>query len=352
MKAFVYEQYGPPEVVQLKELPRPTPGAQEVLIRIHATTVSSGDWRLRSLEVPAGFGLIIRLVAGIRRPRQPILGSELAGVVTAVGAGVRRLQVGEAVVGFSDTAMGCHAEYRCLPEGAVVAKPRGLSFEEAAGLGFGGTTALDFFRRARLRPGEQVLINGASGAVGTAAVQLARHRGAEVTAVCSTANLELVRSLGAHHVIDYSSEDFTSAGQTYDVIVDIAGTAPFSRCRRALRPGGRLLLVVAGLPAMLLSGWQSLVSGRRIIAGPAAVRPGDLETLRELAEAGAFRPVVGRCYPFEQMVAAHRYVDSGHKRGNVVVTLDPDQPLSGGPGGQDQAFRDRAGTTPEGLMDR
>ncbi|MEA5421943.1 NAD(P)-dependent alcohol dehydrogenase [Synechococcus sp. CCY9202] len=324
MKAFTYNHYGPPEVLHLQEVDKPTPKPNEILIRIHATTVSSGDWRMRSLEVPAGFGLIIRLVAGIRRPRQPILGTELAGVVEAVGGEVSLFKVGDPVVGFSDTALGCHAEYRCLPEdGAVAAKPSTLSFEEAAALCFGGTTALDFLRRAKLQPGERVLINGASGSVGTAAVQLARHIGAEVTGVCSTANLDLVRSLGATHVIDYTQQDFTQNGNRYDVIMDAVGTAPFKRCRRSLKPGGRLLLLVADLPAMLLSGWQSLISGRRVIAGPATVRPEDVATLADLAETGAYRPVMDRCYPFEQMVAAHRYVDTGRKRGNVVVRLDP-----------------------------
>ncbi|WP_231605174.1 NAD(P)-dependent alcohol dehydrogenase [Synechococcus sp. CBW1006] len=318
--------------LHLQDVDKPTPKPNEILIRIHATTVSSGDWRMRSLEVPAGFGLIIRLVAGIRRPRQPILGTELAGVVEAVGGEVSLFKVDDPVVGFSDTAMGCHAEYRCLPEdGAVAAKPSTLSFEEAAALCFGGTTALDFLRRAKLQPGERVLINGASGSVGTAAVQLARHIGAEVTGVCSTANLDLVRSVGATHVIDYTQQDFTQNGNRYDVIMDTVGTAPFKRCRRSLKPGGRLLLLVADLPAMLLSGWQSLISGRQVIAGPATVRPEDVATLADLAEAGAYRPVIDRCYPFEQMVAAHRYVDTGRKRGNVVVRLDPEPRLDPAP---------------------
>lgn len=230
MKAIVYERYGPPEVLQLKEVEKPAPKNNEVIINTHAATVTSGDWRVRSLNVPFGFGLIMRLVFGISRPKQPILGSELAGVVETVGKDVSKFKVGDPVFAFSDAAMGCHAEYKCMAEdGAVVPKPSSLTFEEAAALSFGGTTALDFLRRAKLQSGERVLVNGASGAVGTAAVQLAKYFGAIVTGVCSTANVELVRSLGATHVIDYTQQDFTRNGETYDVIVDTVGTAPFFR---------------------------------------------------------------------------------------------------------------------------
>jgi len=322
MKAVLAERYGPPEVLQIREIATPTPKAGEILIRIHATTVTSADWRIRSQTVPKGFGLIMRLVFGLRKPRQPILGSELAGVVAAIGRDVTRFQVGQRVFAFSDMAMGCHAEYLCLPEdGMVGATPPGLTDETAAALCFGGTTALDFLRRARVRPGETLLVNGASGAVGTAVVQLARHAGAEVTGVCSTANLELVRSLGATQVIDYTRDDFSRNGETYDVIVDTVGTAPFSRCRRSLPKGGRLLLVLAGLPDMLKGLWVSLTSGRSVIAGPATVKRDDLLTLAALAEAGAFQPVIDRIYPFEQIVEAHRYVDTGRKKGNVIISV-------------------------------
>lgn len=323
MKAFLYHRYGSPDVLQLEEVDKPVPRANEVLIRTLATTVSSGDGRMRSLEVPAGFGWIIRLVAGLRRPRQPILGSELAGVVEAVGQDVTRFQVGDAVFAFSDLSLGCHAAYRCLAEdGGVALKPSALSFEEAAALSFGGTTALDFLRRAKLKRGERILIHGASGCVGSAAVQLACHLGAEVTGVCSSRNLELVRSLGAHQVIDYTQDDVTRQGHTYDVIVDAVGTASFSSSRALLRPGGRLLLLVASLPALLLSGWQSLTTDQSVIAGPASVKAGDLEHLAALAAAGVYRPVLDRRYPFEQIPEAHRYVDTGHKRGTVVITLE------------------------------
>lgn len=325
MKAIVYERYGPPEVLQLKEVEKPTPKDNEVLIKTHATTVTSGDWRVRSLNVPVGFGLIMRLVFGVRKPKQPILGTELAGVVESVGKDVKTFKVGDQVFAFSDAGMGCHAEYKCIPEdGAVALKPPSLTFDEAAALSFGGTTALDFLRRGKLQRGERVLVNGASGGVGTAAVQLARHFGADVTGVCSTANMELVRSLGASHVIDYTKDDFTQNGETYDVIVDTVGTAPFSRCKASLKEGGRLLMVLAGLPDMLRIPWVSMTSSRKVIAGPATGRAEDLRFLAELAEAGEFKPVIDRRYPFAQIAEAHRYVDTGRKKGNVIVTLGRD----------------------------
>ncbi|MBI2308030.1 MAG: NAD(P)-dependent alcohol dehydrogenase [Rhodocyclales bacterium] len=321
MQAWVYERYGPPEVLQLKEVATPVPGAGEVLIRVRATTVSAGDRRLRSLDMPTGFGLIARLLFGVSRPRQPILGSELAGEIAAVGRGVGGFAVGDAVFAYSSAGLGCHAEYVCLPESEVAPKPPNLSDEEAAALSFGGATALDFLRRGKLGRGERVLVNGAAGAVGSAAVQLARHFGATVTGVCGTANLERVRALGAARVIDYTQADFARNGEAYDLIVDTVGTAPFSRCRGALATGGRLLLVAGGLPELLRIPWDSLTSGRKIVAGPASTNAGDLRFLAELAAAGEFRPSIDRVYPFAQMREAHRYVDGGHKRGNVVVTL-------------------------------
>jgi len=325
MKAVVYERYGPPEVLQLKEVEKPTPRDNEVLVKVHATTVTSGDWRVRSLNVPVGFKLIMRLVFGVSRPRQPILGTELAGVIESVGKNVSKFKVGDSVFAFSDATMGCHAEYKCIPEnGAIALKPPNLIYEEAAALSFGGMTALDFFNRAKLQRGEKVLVNGASGAVGTAAVQLARHFGADVTGVCSATNVELVRSLGARHVIDYTKEDFTQNGETYDIIVDTVGTAPFSRSKSSLKEGGRLLMVLAGLPDMLQTPWVSMTSNMKVIAGPAATRAEDLRFLAKLAETGEFKPVIDRRYPFEQIAEAHRYVDTGRKKGNVVITLEHD----------------------------
>jgi len=322
MKAIVYERYGPPDVLQLKETENPIPKDNEVLIRIRATTVTSGDCRVRSLNMPVGFGLISRLVLGVSRPRQPILGSELAGEIESVGKDVRKFKVGDQVFAFSGAGLGCHAEYKCMSENAAVAlKPPNLTYDEAAALPFGGTTALDFLRRGKLKNGERVLVNGASGGVGTAAVQLAKYYGANVTGVCSTANVELVRSLGANHVIDYTAEDFTQNGASYDVIVDTVGTAPFSRSKGSLNERGRLLQVLGGLPDMLEIPWIRMTSTKKVIAGPSAERAEDFLFLAKLARKGHFKPVIDRRYPFERIADAHRYVDTGRKKGSVVITL-------------------------------
>jgi NADPH:quinone reductase-like Zn-dependent oxidoreductase len=323
MKAIVYERYGPPEVVHPADVAKPAPKANEVLIRTHATTVTSGDWRARSLQMPRGFGFLGRLAFGISRPRQPILGTELAGEIESVGADVVNFKAGDKVFAFAGAAMGCHAEFKCMPaSGAVALRPAKLTCGEAVALSFGGTTALSFLRRAKIQRGEKVLINGASGGVGTAAVQLAKHFGATVTAVCSSANAELVRSLGADRVIDYGKENFAANGERYDIIVDTAGTAPWARSKGSLNKGGRLLLVLGGLPDLLRAPMVAMTSDKRIIAGPAPVRAEDMRLLAGLAEAGEFKAVIERRYPVEQIVEAHRHVDAGHKRGNVVVTLE------------------------------
>jgi NADPH:quinone reductase-like Zn-dependent oxidoreductase len=303
---------------------KPTPGDDELLIRTYATTVTSGDWRALSLDMPLGFGLISRLLFGVTRPRQPILGVELAGRVESIGRDVSTFEVGDDVFAAAD-GMACHAEYKCVPEaGAVVRMPVNLTHDEAAALSFGGTTALIFFRKADLRKGERVLVNGASGAVGAAAVQIARHFGADVTGVCSTRNVELVKSLGANRVIDYTSEDFTTSGETWDVIIDTVGTAPYSRSKGSLTGNGRLLLVLADLPGMLPIPWVALTSSRTIIAGPAIPKAEHLRAVADLAAAGEFKPVIDRRYPFEQIADAFRYVATGRKRGNVVITLQHD----------------------------
>ncbi len=322
MKAAMYDRYGAPEVVQIREIPRPQPKANEVLIKVLASTVTSADWRVRSLTVPSGFGWIMRLVFGITKPKQPILGSELAGVIESVGSNVSNFKVGDHVFAFSDAALGCHAEYKCMPHtGLIALKPVNCSYDEAAALSFGGTTALDFLRRAKLQAGEKVLVNGASGCVGSAVVQLVKHFGANVTAVCSGTNVELLKSIGADHVIDYTQQDFTNNSKTYDVIVDTVGTAPYSRCKDSLTDNGRLLLVLAGLTDMLGASLVSLRSRKKVIAGPVTSRVEDLRFLAELVEAGKFKPVIDKRIPFEQIVEAHRHVDSGRKRGNLVLTF-------------------------------
>lgn len=322
MKAATYKEYGPAEVIHLKEVEKPRPRDNEVLVRTHTTTVTSADARLRSFTMPLGFGFIGRMIFGFFRPRNPVLGVEIAGEVEAVGANVTNFKVGDRVFGSSDTSMACHAEYKCMAEDSVIALiPPELRYEEAAALPFGGTTALDFLRRANLQRGEKILVNGASGTVGSTVVQLARYFGASVTGVCSSANLDLVRSLGADHVIDYTQEDFARNGEIYDVIVDTVGTAPFSRSKGSLKEGGRLLQVVADLPDMLLIPWVSLTTNKKVIAGPASGRAEDLRFLAELAVAGEFVPVIDRYYSFEKISEAHRYVDGGHKKGTVVITL-------------------------------
>jgi len=322
MKAIVYHQYGPPSVLQLREVPTPTPAPDEILVAVQATTVTSADVRMRALRVPRGLGLLSRLALGLFAPRRKVLGVELAGVVVAVGAKVTRFPVGTPIFAMSDRYSGCHAEFRTLPESAAIAvKPDTVSFEEAAALSFGGTTALDFFRRAKLRRGDRLLVNGASGAVGSAAVQLAKHLGAHVTAVCSAANAGLVKALGADVVIDYTHQDFTRDGARYDVIMDTVGTAPWSRVKASLTPRGRLIAVLAELPDMLGALWVNLTRKQQVIVGTAKVLAEDLRLLAELAARGIYKPVIDRSYPLERIAEAHAHVDGGHKRGNVVITV-------------------------------
>ena len=322
MKAAMYAQYGAPDVVTIGEIPTPVPRTGEVRVRVHATTVSSGDWRARSLSMPPGFGPFGRIVFGLTRPRQPILGTELSGVVDAVGEGVRNLSVGDEVFAFANARMGSHAEYRCMAaDGLVAIRPRNLSFEQAAALSFGGMTMLGFFRRGGLQRGERVLVNGASGTVGSAAVQLAQHFGAEVTAVCSSPHADIMRSLGVRDVIDYTRTDFAAGGAEYDVIVDTVGNAPYARVCRVLASGGRLLAVLGSFGDLLRAPLAGRRQGHRVIAGPSAARVEELHQLAQIAASGGFTPLIDRIYPFAQIVDAHRHVEGGHKRGSVVVTL-------------------------------
>lgn len=323
MKAIVYHRYGSPEVLELAEVPKPKPKNHEVLIRIHATTVTTADWRARSLTLPPGFGFMGRLVFGVFSPRQPILGTELSGVVEEVGPTVTRFAAGDEVFAFTGARYGCHAEYRTLAEtGLIALKPSRLSFEEAAALSFGGTAALIFLRdKGGIRRGDRVLIVGASGGIGTAAVQIARHFGAEVTGVCSTANVDLVRSIGAERVIDYTKTDFATEGETYDIILDATGTVSFSRCDQALKPGGRLLLVQASFAQTIGRERPPRSSGKKVIAGVASVKAEHMTYLAALAATGELKPVIDRRYPLARAADAHAYVDTGRKRGNVVLTV-------------------------------
>jgi len=321
MQAAVYHRYGPPDVVVLTDVPKPIPGQNEVLIRIHATTVSTGDWRARSLQMPAGFNLLGRPVFGLLGPRQPILGTELSGTIEATGQSVTRFKVGDEVFAFPGEAFGCHAEYRTLAEdGPIARKPASLTHAEATSLSFGGITALGFLRdKGGVKRGDRVLVVGASGAVGSAAVQLARHLGATVTGVCSAGNCELVRSLGAANVVDYTTADFATGGDTWDIILDTTATVPFARAERALARGGRLLVVVASLAQSMVK--PASFAGKRFIAGIVTTRVEDLDFLANLAATGEFKPVIDRLYPLANAAEAHAYVDTGRKRGNVVLSV-------------------------------
>jgi NADPH:quinone reductase-like Zn-dependent oxidoreductase len=324
MKAIVCTKYGPPDVLQLKEVEKPTPNDNEILVKVHATTVTAGDVRIRSFKVPILFWIPYRIALGLLRPKKPILGVELAGEIESVGKDVTLFKAGDQVFGQTPLmSFGAHAEYKCLPEDGVLAiKPTNMTYEEIASVPFMGLSALYFIKKGNIQSGQKVLIYGASGAVGTYAVQLARYFGAEVTGVCSTTNLELVKSLGADKVIDYTKEDFTKSGDTYDIIFDTVGKSSFSGCIRSLKKEGVYLLANPGLSEMVRGRWTSMTSSKKVIGGVASNTAEDLVFLKELIEAGKIKSVIDRTYPLEQIVDAHRYVDKGHKKGNVVITLE------------------------------
>ena len=323
MKAMIYTEYGSPDILHLKTIEKPMPQDNEVLIKVKATTVTSGDCRLRSTTVPSGLWLPTRIAFGLRKPRNTILGSELAGEIESVGKDVKRFRKGDQVFASTGFRSGTYAEYIRLPEEGVLAKkPANMTYEQAAAVPFGGLTALKFLREGNIQRGQKVLINGASGAVGTYAVQLAKYFGANVTGVCSTTNLELVKSLGADKVIDYTKKDFAKNGEAYDVLLDTVANGSFSRCIGSLKQQGRLLLVVVGLPQMVQGLWTGVTSSKQVISEPGSVKAEDLIFLKELIEAGKIKAVIDRCYPLEQIPEAHRYVDKGHKKGNVVIALE------------------------------
>jgi NADPH:quinone reductase-like Zn-dependent oxidoreductase len=322
MKAIVCTKYGPPEVLKLQEIAKPVPKDNEVLIKIYATTVSIMDIRIRGFRVPLSFWLPARIALGLGKPKKAILGAELAGVIEATGRDVKKFRKGDQVFAYPGHLGGTYAEYICLPEnGCLAIKPSNITFEEAAAIPFGGNTALHFLKMGNIRSGQKVLIYGASGAVGTYAVQLAKYFGAEVTGVCSNANLELVKSLGADKVIDYTREDFTKNGETYDVIFDTVGKSPFAGSMRSLKKDGTYLHGVATPAITLRIKWNSMMGHKKLIGGTAIPEVENLVFLKGLIEAGKIKPVIDRRYPLEKIAEAHRYVEKGHKKGNVVITV-------------------------------
>jgi len=326
MKAIVWTKYGPPDGLQLREINKPTPRDNEVLIRIVATTVTAGDCEMRSLKLPALFRLPMRIYMGFRKPKDIILGQELAGEIEAVGKDVKLFKQGDQIFATTGFGFGAYAEYKCLPEdpkmGVLAIKPVNMSYEEAAAVPTGGLEALHFIRKGNIQSKQKVLVIGAGGSIGTFAVQLARYFGAEVTGVDSTGKLDMLRSIGVDHVIDYTQEDFTKSGETYDVIFDVMGKAPFSSCVSSLTQNGRYLLGNPGLAQIVRGRWTMMRSNKKVIIGAANQNTEDLLFLKKLIESGKIKSVIDRCYPLEQIPEAHRYVDTGQKKGNVVITVD------------------------------
>jgi NADPH:quinone reductase-like Zn-dependent oxidoreductase len=324
MRAAVYSRYGPPDVVQIEEVEKPVPKDNEVLVRIHAATVCAADWRLRKADP-----FFIRFMTGLWRPKKVrILGMELAGTVESVGNAVTRFAEGDHVFGSNGFRFGCHAEYVCVPENGLAIKPVNMTHEEAAAVLFGGISALHFLRKAKIQAGQNVLIYGASGSVGVFAVQLAKHFGAHVTGVCSTANLDLVKSLGADEVVDYTREDFSRAGRVYDMVFDTVGKSGFSRSLKSLKRGGYYVRVGASggsltiLGAMLRGMWISMTGAAKVVGGTASGAAEDKSFLKELIEAGKLRTVIDRRYSLDQIAEAHRYAEAGHKKGHVVIVVE------------------------------
>ncbi len=324
MKAAVYERYGSPDVLEAREIEKPIPKDNEVLVKVYATTVTSGDVRIRSLKVPFGFKLLVRIMFGFSGPRQPVPGLEFAGKVESVGKDVAEFKQGEEVFGASEN-FGANAEYVTVPEnGAILTQPENMNFEESAAVSFGAISSLVFLRDfGQIQSGQKVLINGASGSLGIFAVQLAKYFGAEVTGVCSGSNAEMVKSLGADKVIDYTKEDFTQDDETYDIIFDTVGKIYFSDCKNSLTKNGRFLMAVAGIPQYLQVLWTKLFGSKKAISGVAQNTKKDLTFIKNLIEDGKIKTVIDKTYSMDEIADAHDYVEKGHKRGNVVIRIYP-----------------------------
>jgi NADPH:quinone reductase-like Zn-dependent oxidoreductase len=328
MKAIVWTEYGPPEGLQPQEVEKPVPRDHEVLIRVRAATVTAGDSEMRKLQLPFSLGLPIRLYTGLRRPtRVRILGQELAGEVEAVGSGVTRFKEGDEVFGTTGFAFGSYAEYNCLPavsdDGALALKPVNVSFEEAAAAPTAGLEALHFHRIAGLQKGQRLLINGAGGSIGTFTLQLAKLSGVEVTAVDSVGKLDMLRSLGADRVIDYAREDFTRSGQTYHAILDVVGKAHYARGIQSLNPNGYYMVANPSISLMFRGRWTTMTTSKKVVLRPSAQTVEDLLQLKELIEEEKVKVIIDRTYPLEQTAEAHAYVETGQKKGNVVIAVSP-----------------------------
>ena len=327
MKVVVHTKYGAPDELQLQEIEKPVPTDDEVRIKIHASTVTSTDCNIRNMTfLPSLLKLAMRMQLGFQKPKIRILGTDLAGEIEAAGKNVKQFKVGDKIYGTSEPAFGGHAQYICISENGVLAKkPANMTYEEAATIPLAGHTALYFIRdQGKIEAGQQLLINGASGAIGTIAVQLAKYYGAEVTGVCSTANVEMVRSLGADKVIDYTQDDFTQSGETYDVIFDAVGKSSFLRCKNSLKERGIYLVSLPNLAFLLQVLWASSLGGKKIKNGSRSAAIEDLHFFNELIEAGMLKTVIDRRYPLEQTAEAFKYVEKGHKKGNVVITVRHD----------------------------
>jgi NADPH:quinone reductase-like Zn-dependent oxidoreductase len=330
MKAVIYTEYGDPEVLQLKDVEKPAPRDHEILIRNHASSVNIGDiWARNFKEItpsrftmPLPLWLPSRMYFGVTKPRINILGNEFAGVVEMAGRNVKRFRKGDQVFGYRGQSMGANAEYLCMPENGLVAiKPANMTYEEAAAIPYGALTALNLLRKVNIQSGQKVLINGASGSIGSAAVQLAKYFGAEVTGVCSTPRVQFVKALGANKVIDYAREDFTQNGETYDLIFDIPGKSSFSSCKNSLNRNGIYLLASFKMKQLFQMVWTSLRNGKKVICALSSENPEDLVFIKGLVEQGKIKSPIDCCFPLEKTAEAHRYVENGYKTGSVIVTL-------------------------------
>jgi NADPH:quinone reductase-like Zn-dependent oxidoreductase len=322
MKAMIWTKYGPPDVLQPREVEKPIPKDNEILVKINATTVMIGDCELRALKIPILYQIPLRIILGITKPKRvTVLGQELSGDVEAVGKEVTRFKIGDPIFAPTLLHLSTYAEYTCLPEQYAVYKPASISYEEATTIPTGGIYGLHLVREANLRPGQKVLICGAGGTIGTYALQIAKSFGADVTCVDSAAKLDLLRSIGANHVIDYTKENFTRSGQKYNAIIDVVGKSSYSGSIRCLKPSGHYVLGNPGIAGMLRGRWTSMTTDKRVLFETAGQSAEAYAFLIQLIEAGKVKPIIDRRYPLEQIAEAHRYVDTGQKKGNVVITV-------------------------------